>query len=113
IFKQAERIAVNRTVAGMHFPIDTWAGASLGEAIGQMILAKCYETGGPVTPRTYKAVEDCDFTITSFLDDAKSQQNGLTRQKEIQKAGPSPLFGWLWNKAVQEFNLKPPPPKGA
>ena len=32
---------MNRTVAGVHYPIDTWAGAVLGRAVGQIVLAKC------------------------------------------------------------------------
>jgi hypothetical protein len=37
--KQAERIAVNRTVAGVHYPIDSYAGATLGTMIGRTIVA--------------------------------------------------------------------------
>lgn len=39
----AERIAVNRTVAGVHFPIDSWTGAVLGTAVGRAVLGRCGE----------------------------------------------------------------------
>jgi membrane-associated phospholipid phosphatase len=119
VFKQAERIAVNRTVAGMHFPIDTWAGAALGEVIGQIILAKC--SAGQVIRRTYSAEKDVDFAIADFrpdlwrdqtTDNAGPKHNGLTRREKGEvKVEPSPLFGWLWTRTVHEFefNRRQPP----
>ena len=38
-FRLAERIAANRIVAGVHFPVDTLAGAALGVTIGRAFLA--------------------------------------------------------------------------
>src|SRR5690606_8887007 len=65
IWKQAERIAINRTVAGVHFPIDTWAGAALGSVVGRLVLAKCdvlKEVGG----FSYTA-KDGDFRLHDFM----------------------------------------------
>jgi hypothetical protein len=107
--KQAERIAVNRTVAGLHFPIDTWAGAALGEAVGEMILARCRATDPTGTiiqtmrPRTY-AAKNTDFFVKNFDDAAKASSNGLTRQAAVH-VDESELFKWLWQQAVDEFTL--------
>jgi len=106
--KQAERIAVNRTVAGVHFPIDTWAGAALGEAVGEMILARCKEYGGTMRPRSY-AAKDTDFFVKNFdnVNAAKpgnAMANGLTRQNAVGVT-KSDLFIWLWKQAVDEFTL--------
>jgi membrane-associated phospholipid phosphatase len=100
--KQAERIAVNRTVAGMHYPIDTWAGAALGEAVGEIILTRC---GARTTlrPRDYAAT-NIDFFVKDFLDDALAATTGLTRQA-ARASGDSKLFVWLWNEVVGEFAL--------
>jgi hypothetical protein len=117
LYKQAERIAVNRTVAGVHFPIDTWAGAALGEAVGQVILAKCKpapRTGEPqpgFVPRTYDVgaatEKNGDFRIAAFRDLSflKAKDFGLTRQEATVPVTASQLFGWLWKEAVAEFDL--------
>jgi hypothetical protein len=105
LYKQAERIAVNRTVAGLHFPIDTWAGAALGEAVGELILAKC--RGGKASWRSYRA-EDSDFLVAEFhnptpMPDGHSLTRGLERTPAAITVPTSQLFAWLWGKTLDEF----------
>ncbi|WP_299971640.1 phosphatase PAP2 family protein [uncultured Roseobacter sp.] len=45
LMRQAARIAINRTVAGVHFPADSMAGAMLGLLIGQYLVARATGTG--------------------------------------------------------------------
>lgn len=105
LYKQAERIAVNRTVAGVHYPIDTWAGAALGEVVGQIILANC--KSGAVIWRGYEA-EDSDFLLADFRNpspgkDSHTFTNGLERAAQGNSISKSPLFAWLWSQTLNEF----------
>jgi membrane-associated phospholipid phosphatase len=105
LYKLAERIAVNRTVAGVHFPVDTWAGAALGEAVGQLILARC-RPGGGVVPRSFDP-EDIDFRVDQFREDLPpAGKYGLKRPSAAAISyDPSELFQWLWGKTVAEYAL--------
>jgi membrane-associated phospholipid phosphatase len=110
IYKQAERIAVNRTVAGMHFPVDTWAGATLGVVVGRIIVAKGSKDGGIVEPRIFVPHSD-DFSIAAFKPDLwiEGKQHNDSKSVSNGKAvhvGCSDLFAWLWDKCVHEFILK-------
>jgi hypothetical protein len=111
LFKQAERIAVNRTIAGMHFPIDSYAGAALGETVGRIVLALCASGAAPARRIDYEAIH-CDFTLAALRPDlwptlqAKDvPQAGLVRGGDPLSIAPSELFEWLWAKAADEFRL--------
>ena len=40
-YRLAARIAINRTVAGVHYPVDSAAGAVLGITLGEYVVARC------------------------------------------------------------------------
>ncbi|HSM42424.1 MAG TPA: phosphatase PAP2 family protein [Afifellaceae bacterium] len=103
VYKQAERIAVNRTVAGVHYPIDTWAGATLGRIVGRLILRLCGQ-GGEVGDRHYTP-EEHDFFVNDFIEafDTPSADVPINTHGEGSSVAPTPHFTWLWGKMVGEF----------
>jgi membrane-associated phospholipid phosphatase len=96
----AERIAVNRTVAGVHFPIDSWAGAVLGTAVGHAVLGRCGEKVF-MNPETYSA-EDRDFFDHDLTGEKARAAAGLRLSNEKVSAAETSIFSWLWSRALIE-----------
>ena len=130
LLRLANRIAVNRTVAGVHFPIDSAAGAVLGLTLGRYFVARClrdplapvavplqtydaFTFDGTVFPATNNIVPplaDGDFYWTLYYDVPGDQQTEVpvaaptyvTRTAGLS-VQPSALLYWLWNKALAEW----------
>ena len=63
--RQAARIATNRVVAGVHFPVDSMAGRMLGVALGEYFVGRC--TGGQrFMERKFRASEIDAHPNTDF-----------------------------------------------
>ncbi|MGH1417066.1 MAG: phosphatase PAP2 family protein [Pelagimonas sp.] len=76
LMRTAARIAVNRTVAGVHFPVDSAAGALLGLTVADLIEAEC---GGSDTWTSSKFVGpqfggNDDFDWHALYDAKKDKQ---------------------------------------
>ena len=68
---QAERIAQNRTVAGLHFPVDSHAGQILARVLADYFLHFCGLTN-PVNQRTVNPTDKhADFVPAQHLADSK------------------------------------------
>jgi membrane-associated phospholipid phosphatase len=100
----AARIAVNRTVAGLHFPVDSAAGRLLGTALAEFLVARA--TGGKLHERGFDAqlYEDkrgaaLDFSLHQSLD----KGHGYSRASGASTVGLAPLVAWLWEEAVKEW----------
>lgn len=105
-FRLAHRIAVNRTVAGVHFPVDSLAGAWVGCFIGDLIYA--FATGTEICVGDLPKVklkknekgdtlQPIDFLLSNF----PSLPDGKTNKK--QKIEILPVAKTLWNRAAEEW----------
>jgi hypothetical protein len=108
LMRQAARIAVNRTVAGVHFPVDSAAGQMLGLTLADYIDARRRANGSVAAWRFDGERYDpaADFTGRELYD--TSNGNRLERDwayisKPAQPVERSPMLEWLWNKARAEW----------
>ena len=99
----AARIAVNRTVAGVHFPVDSAVGRLLGTALGEFFIAR--STGTSVRHRTFDGRlyvapnnEAMDFSLHDALDSGAGSVSG-----PAVALAAGPLLAWLWQGAAQEW----------
>ena len=122
LLRQAARIATNRVIAGVHFPIDSIAGRLLGTTLGEYFVARCTESGKgekrPWKERCFdgahagfeaSAIEfiparqplDGDADRAPFYARGKTDDSGLAAR---------PLFEHCWQRAVSEWqdNAKSP-----
>lgn len=96
----ATRIAENRVVAGIHFPVDTGAGYVLAEAMAEYFVSRC-DGVGPITTRAFDGAafgDDDDFVQSNMY----MGQPPLGTRGPQWSAGPSNLMNWLWGKAREE-----------
>jgi hypothetical protein len=103
--RQAARIATNRVIAGVHFPIDSIAGRMLGTALGEYVVAKC--EGGEFKSRTLNVTHlnkqhGIDFNP---FDDAQGLENSALYESSysLTSATKSNLMAHLWSKAREEW----------
>ena len=102
--RQAYRIAVNRTVAGVHYPVDSAVGRVLGTLLGELMVARC--SGAALKQREFlgsaytgpkNAVRDFDLQDNINNGQAGSQHGAAFTLPT------GPLMAWLWNEAVKEW----------
>lgn len=98
--RQAARIAVNRTVAGLHFPVDSAVGRLLGTALGEFMVARC--TGAPKLhqrgfdgPKFHDAKRHAvDFDLRVSMSDNQSGYYQLL--SPTGAVAPSPQLAFMW-----------------
>ena len=109
--RQAARIATNRVVAGVHFPIDSMAGRLLGVTLAEYALAR-FTSAGTWTERRF------DGAALTGREDFDPERQPLDRNVKacpyhlIGSPGPmpagSPVLKHLWGKAQGEWKDMPP-----
>jgi membrane-associated phospholipid phosphatase len=111
LLRLAARIAINRTVAGVHFPADSAAGAVLGLTLGRYFVDRCSgamaytdaDFDGTQYPR------DQDFVWRDLYDPnvealRATAYSGPGAGQALDPARQSGLLSWLWNRAVAEWS---------
>ena len=113
----AARIAINRTVAGVHFPVDSAAGCLLGLTLGQYFVARCTQPDGVAADYeawkfdgpSYPTAGDRDFRWHKLYDVATRNQTKTAYAAQIGGAQTLAAFGrsaslaWLWRQARAEW----------
>lgn len=92
----AQRIAVNRTVAGLHYPVDSAAGSALGSAIGMAM--SFIANGTPLRSFAFdpNANPEADFTRTAM-------ETIVTGKSSSKSPTPYTLLQKRWIKARGEW----------
>ena len=102
----AARIAVNRTVAGLHYPVDSAVGRLLGTALGGFMVARC--TGGTLHERGFNGTKfhDAKGHVIDF-DPRVSMADNQSGYYELfagtHSVAASPLLQFMWGKAADEW----------
>lgn len=111
LYRLACRIAVNRTVAGVHFPADSAAGAVLGIQLGRYLMARASEKG---------AVAQASFDGRKFVEGSQPRDfhYGVLNQMVTghdpstvfsERMGPvahAPLWSSLVKRARNEWDTR-------
>jgi hypothetical protein len=125
LMRQASRIAVNRTVAGLHFPVDSAAGALLGLTLAEYLIGLCTDEtkyfvsrfdGTKYPTKGKQRGISTDFNWEEFYD-ADSQHfrisgdaSSYAKIERPHPFGEKPVaLQWLWTKAKTEWDARPSP----
>jgi membrane-associated phospholipid phosphatase len=108
IMRLASRIAINRTVAGVHFPVDSAAGCLLGLTLGHYFVARCTGARGFGGWRFDGTRYAGDFDWHDLYDVARARQKETDFARSmgstsLQGDTASPILRFLWKKAVEEW----------
>lgn len=102
LYRHAARIAANRTVAGVHFPTDSMAGAVLGTTLAEALVNLL--EGEKTTPaRTYHgAAYAGDFTPDDLARALDNPKVISTTKLELKGVTVPPWLKTLWAEARAE-----------
>lgn len=94
--RQADQIAHNRVIAGLHFPVDSQAGRALGTALARYLMRRA----------GLAAEGGIAWSGVGVLGNPFNPKQDLTPLDPADATGkiePDPLWKWLWDQTVGEF----------
>lgn len=112
IHATGHRIAVNRTVAGVHYPIDSAAGFMIGINAGRIIAALGQNADAELTQFTYDpndpAAQTADFVLRDAMalfdpDTATPLAGVKMARKTVKMPSDDSKFAWLWSRALDDI----------
>lgn len=108
LMTQASRVAINRTVAGLHFPVDSIAGQRLGESLAEYLLTqsgayKQWDARGFVVDAKGNPDYFQSRPTYKYEKSTKHLQATAANQGKICKS-PTSAIEWLWCKAQGEWH---------
>ncbi|WP_298292225.1 phosphatase PAP2 family protein [uncultured Litoreibacter sp.] len=110
-YRMAARIAANRTVAGVHFPSDSAAGAVLGITLGQYLASRARDGAQTVTPRSFGGHDyhdgknTRDFHFGELHKLMGGNDKSVAELKPITVT-PAPMLQNIWDGAVKEWDSR-------
>jgi hypothetical protein len=102
----AARCAVNRTIAGLHYPVDSAVGRLLGTALSDFMMARC--TGAKLHERGFdgRKFHGANGHVIDF-DPRVSMADNHSGYYELMAGShavaASPLLQFMWGKAADEW----------
>jgi membrane-associated phospholipid phosphatase len=112
LMRQASRVAINRTIAGVHFPVDSSAGQFLGLTLGQYLFERC-QPGNVANVRAWR-FDGARYPLLQDFDWRDQYDvvpvNGHTPAAPFAQIGPgwqlirrTRVLQWLWQQALGEW----------
>ena len=106
--RQAARIAINRTVAGLHFPVDSAAGRLLGEALAGYFVYRCAQPAAGYKDRSFDGTQFTNAGAALDFDYHVPLQTTATSPFNAEGAAhtltvQSPILKTLWELAKDEW----------
>ncbi|MGR3523606.1 MAG: phosphatase PAP2 family protein [Paracoccus sp. (in: a-proteobacteria)] len=116
LYRLACRISINRTVAGVHFPADSAAGAVLGIQLGRYLAARArksaFGSAGEVGRGDFDGTlfqnsgQPRDFHYAILNQMVAGADPSTSFSTDAARVRPAPLWGSLCKRAVAEWGQR-------